>query len=95
MAEPKPNPTPKEEFLGNAKLAQSHLANVERPELRQAVAVAMAEYARRLSENPGGESHASHYKLAGAHEFVDIFYKLSFSSIARRSPDKSQLNYNA
>ena len=95
MAEPKPNPTPKEEFLANAKLARQHLANIEQPELRAALAAALAEYARRLADTPGGDAHPNHYKLVGAHDFLDIFYKLSFPKFSAKTADRGQLNYNA
>lgn len=95
MTEPKPNPTPKEEFLANSKLARAHLANMENPELRSAVSYALAEYSRKLAHGNGDAPHASHYKLAGVHEFLEIFYNLSFPRTHTRTADRGQLNYNA
>lgn len=75
------NPTPKAEFLQNTAYVKNHAQLVEDERLRYSITVALQEMQRRSAAGttPGdfNACAASHLRILGAHDFVDIWLNLA------------------
>lgn len=88
------NPTPREVFQANSERVANHAALIARPELREAINVALLEYQRRCSNlianSPESDSRMA-WSIAGAQEFVATFYGLADAKITRARLDPDNL----
>jgi hypothetical protein len=74
------NPTPKHEYLRDAKMVAAHRTFVQDPILRRALETAQMEMHRRLSMNPPPDWNscaAAYLRSLGVSEFLNIFYGLA------------------
>jgi hypothetical protein len=88
---------PKSEFAADPKNVAAHRQLIAKPELRYAVSVSLLEYARRQSnkETPDlGSCAACNLRLAGAQEFVDLFYNLAETIVTAPPIDSLNLPVN-
>ena len=73
------NPSPKMIFRSTAVKVTNHLRMIESPVMRESIDVAMLEYQRKLAYGAGQANDAagSMFKIKGALEFIDEFFKLA------------------
>lgn len=82
MAEtPNPNPSPKEQFLGNKARIEKHLTLIGMPQFQDSVNMALLELQKRVigNLNNANDAAAAALQLRGAQEFVGIFTNLGFA----------------
>jgi len=72
--------TPKADFIASAENVKNHHVVVENPFVRKGIEVALAEMQRRAAAGtkPGdfNDCAASHLRMLGAHDFIEIFLNL-------------------
>ncbi len=73
------NPSPKARFQADKKLIEQHNRLIERSDLQTSIDYALLEYQAQLTgiAAGGNEAAAAHFRLMGAHEFINIFKRLS------------------
>lgn len=87
------NPSPKQVFQSDSARVKKHADLIARPELREALDVALRQYLRQCStvscEAHTPEAASFAWRLAGAQELVNIFYGLAdiTTPSVRRDPD--------
>lgn len=74
------NLTPKAEFLKSPELIKNHHALVENPSLRLGITIALQEMQRRAAAGTDTANFnfcaASHLRMLGAQDFIEIFLNL-------------------
>lgn len=89
------NPTPRDEFQSDSSRIKKHADLIARADLREAVKVSLLEYQRRLSNRsasaPTPEAASFAWRMAGAQDFVNIFYALSDLTPTRTRSDSDNL----
>lgn len=87
-----PNPTPKASFLADNRSVQLHRQLLENSQLDVSLNISQLEMMRRLGEalSPD-DARASHYKMAGVIQFLDIFRNLSEQPIPKKPTTNHQL----
>lgn len=91
------NPSPKSEFIKDAKAVANHHTLVENDILRNSLNVALMEMSRRLTANPPtdlGGAGASYLRLLGAQEFLHEFLNLAERPAPVERPDNANLASN-
>lgn len=77
MATPNFNPTPREKFQSHPSSLDKHNELLQLPAFELAVDTALAEYMRQLAERGEESPWSTHYRMAGAHEFIAVLKGLS------------------
>lgn len=82
------NPSPKILFLANGVKRKSHSTLITSPVLKESIDAALAEYQLKLAKNTqeSNSAAAAMFKIKGACEFIDEFYKLA--EVAVRTQDQ-------
>lgn len=92
------NPSAKSEFIKNSQLVKNHHELVEDPRLRISLEAAMQEMQRRAAQNTEPSNFnacaASHLRLLGAQDFLDIFLNLAETPAASTRTDTANLASN-
>jgi hypothetical protein len=74
------NPTPKAEFLLNKKAVDAFMEIFSKRETQLCIQTALAQYCRSVSaQDDSASPGASHFKLKGAHEFIQVLMNLGES----------------
>lgn len=72
--------TPKADFIASADNVKNHHVVVENPIVRRGIEIALAEMQRRSAAGTDPANFnacaASHLRMLGAHDFVEIFLNL-------------------
>jgi hypothetical protein len=90
------NPSPKTRFQENKNFVEQHRKLIERSDLQVSLDYAMLEYQKQLVATGslgGNEAAASHFRMLGAHEFVQVF-KLLAEQVQQPVPLKTVDNLN-
>ena len=88
------NPSPKQRFVAVKAYVDAHRELMQRPDLQRAVDSALAHmlWLEAGGANDGNSAAASHYRLAGAHSFVQIMKELAESRApAKRQPGDKEM----
>lgn len=92
------NPSPKAEFLKNAEHIKKHHELVENAYLYDHLQLALQEMQRRAAQNTEPSNFnacaASHLRLLGAQDFLDIFLNLAETPAASTRTDTANLASN-
>lgn len=92
------NPSPKSEFLKDSVKVKNHSLLVDNPVLQDSIAIALSEMQRRAAQNTPPENFnacaASHLRLLGAQDFLDILLNLAESTPASTRTDTANLASN-
>ena len=91
------NPSPKTRFQADKKLVEQHNRLIERPDLQTSIDYAMLEYQAQLTgvAAGGNEAAAAHFRLMGAHEFVNILKRLTEQFTPAVVKQQDNLNHRA
>lgn len=91
------NPTPKNQFLQDEAGKKLHREFMEDESLRSNIATALLEYDRKqatlIAQDLGGAA-ACHFRVQGAHEFVEVLMNLSETITIPPATDQSNLPGN-
>lgn len=92
------NPSPKAEFLKSEDNCKAHRQMVENESLRHSLEVALFEMQRRAAQYTESTNFnacaASHLRLLGAHDFIDIFLNLAEQPVAAQRTNADNLPGN-
>ncbi len=85
------NPSPKMIFLANAASRKNHNSLITSPVLKESIDAALAEYQLKLAKNTqeSNGAAAAMFKIKGACEFIDEFYKLAEAYQRAQQTEKS------
>jgi len=87
---PNPNPSPKIRFLQNGGFVAAHLELIQRADFERAVDFALLEMMRL--EESAEDAAASHYRMAGAIQFVRILKHLGTTVVSPRTRTEDNLD---
>lgn len=92
------NPSPRSEFQSSADAVKAHHELIEIPAFSVAVDVAMKEMQRRAAVGTDATNFnmcaASHLRLLGAQEFMDVLLNLAETEVAVTRKDTGNLPGN-
>jgi hypothetical protein len=92
------NPSPRSEFLSSADAVKAHHELIESPALAVALEVTMSEMQRRAAVGTDATNFnqcaASHLRMLGAQEFMDVLLNLAETEVAKPRQDNSNLPGN-
>lgn len=92
MPAPVFNPTPRQSFQMDKDAMGGHLNLISSPQLTASIQTALLEYQRKLAHvTDMNGAAASHFKMAGAIEFLDVFWKLAEQKTSGRVRAEGQL----
>jgi hypothetical protein len=91
-------PTPKAEFLKEAKNIEAHHVVVENPAVRKGLEIALAEMQHQAANGTDPANFnacaAAHLRMLGAKDFLSIFYNLAETFTPATKSDTTNLPSN-